>query len=324
MVTPKVSVIIPVYNAEQYLRQCLDSVCSQSLHEIEIICIDDGSTDNSLNIINEYAYRDSRIQVYTQQNQGAGAARNFGLRKATGTYLSFLDADDFFERQMLEVACQCIEQYDADFIVFGSDQYYMDKNEYIRNPWVLRMKDIPPYMPFTYRELTDNIFKTFVGWAWDKIYRRSFVEKHNLKFQEQRTTNDMLFVFSALVLADKIAVVNQVLAHQRRGSGTSLSVTREKSWHCFYVALLALRECLKNKNIYWELEQDYVNYALHFSLWNLKTLAEPSKEQLYNKLCDEWFKELGIEGKSSDFFYNREEYELYLQMKHKRAKMEVV
>ena len=96
----KVSVIIPVYNVEPYLKQCMDSVVGQTLKDIEIICVDDGSTDNSLDILREYAAEDSRIQIIEQKNAGAGAARNNGMRYATGKYLSFLDSDDFFERNI--------------------------------------------------------------------------------------------------------------------------------------------------------------------------------------------------------------------------------
>ena len=222
---PKVSVIIPVYNVETYLRQCLDSVCAQTLKEIEIICVDDGSTDSSPDILKEYAQKDARIRILSQKNAGAGAARNYGLRESKGEYLSFLDSDDFFEPDMLEEAYKSIEEYNADFVVFESDQYHMNTKEYVKNPWVVRRKDIPPYMPFKHRELTDNVFKTFVGWAWDKLYRKSFVMEHDLWFQEQRTSNDLLFVFSAVVLAKRIAIVYKTLAHQRRGSGDSLSVT---------------------------------------------------------------------------------------------------
>ena len=311
MSTPIISVIIPVYNAEKYLQQCLNSICNQTLRDIEILCIDDGSTDNSLNILQVYAERDPRIRIFSQKNQGAGAARNCGLRNAQGTYLSFLDADDFFESTMLEKVLHSLEQYQADFVVFNSDQYHMDTKKYVQQPWVLRLEDIPPYLPFTHRELTNNVFKTFVGWAWDKVYRRSFVLEHNLLFQEQRTSNDLLFVFSALVLAKKITVVNEVLAHQRRGGSESLSVTREKSWHCFYDALIALRSRLQDEGIYWELEQDYINYALHFSLWNLNTLAEPTKRLLKEKLCGEWFEVLGIKNKPKAYFYNSHEYTNY-------------
>lgn len=310
----QVSVIVTVYNAEKYLRQCLESVTSQTLRNIEIICIDDGSTDNSQKILQEYREKDSRIRVITQENGGAGAARNHGLREATGEYLSILDSDDFFEPDMLEKAVEAAEQYRADFVVFNSDQYHMDKDEYVKVPWTICKTEIPPYMPFTYRQLTDNVFKVFVGWAWDKLYRRSFVEAHGLRFQEQRTTNDMLFVFSALVAAKKIAIVDEVLAHQRRGGGGTLSVTREKSWHCFYDALTALRQRLVDENIYWELEQDYINYALHFSLWHLNSLAEPTHGLLEEKLKKEWFRELGIVGKPSGYFYNRQEYAQFEKM----------
>ena len=314
MRVPKVSVIIPIYNAELYLRQCLDSVCGQTLMEIEIICVDDGSSDSSLDILNEYVLKDPRIQVLSQENGGAGAARNCGLRAACGEYLSFLDADDFFEPDMLEMSYKKMEEYQADFVVFESDQYYMDQDEFVQNPWVLHKKHTPPYMPFSHRELTENVFDVFVGWTWDKLYRRSFVMEHELWFQEQRTTNDLLFVYSALVLARRIAIVDKVLAHQRRGREDSLSVTREKSWHCFYDALLALRQRLTDENIYWELEQDFVNYALHFSLWQLKTLAEPTKQKLKNKLQREWFHELKITEKEKKYFYSSGDYEAFKRL----------
>ena len=139
----KVSVIIPVYNAEQYLRQCLDSVVGQTLKDIEIICVDDGPQDNSVAILKEYAARDSRLRLIREKNRGAGAARNQGLREATGEYLSFLDADDFFEPDMLEKAVARAEEYDAQIVVFNSDQYHMDKRQFVPVPWVMVQEDIP-------------------------------------------------------------------------------------------------------------------------------------------------------------------------------------
>lgn len=317
MNTPKISVIIPCYNVEKYLRQCLESVVNQTMQDIEIICVDDGSSDSTLDILNEYQKKDSRLQVITQKNAGAGAARNNGLKIAQGQYLSFLDSDDFFELDMLEEAYKSAEEYRADFVVFNSDQYHMDNDSFVNVDWVVRKKDIPPYMPFTYRQLTDNVFKTFVGWAWDKLYRRSFVLENKLYFQEQRTTNDMLFVFSALVAAKRIAVVDKILVHQRRGGAESLSVTREKSWHCFYNALTALKKHLEEEGIFWELEQDYINYALHFSLWHLNTLAEPTHQLLQDKLCTEWFEALGITDKPAGYFYNHTEYKQYTKLMKK-------
>ena len=100
----KVSVIMPVYNVEKYLHQCMDSLVQQTLTDIEIICVDDGSTDNSLAILQEYAQRDSRIIVLQQKNSGAGVARNTGMKIVKGEYLAIVDSDDFFELDMLEKA----------------------------------------------------------------------------------------------------------------------------------------------------------------------------------------------------------------------------
>lgn len=316
----KVSVILPVYNVEEYLRKCLDTIVGQTLKEIEILCVDDGSTDGSPEILREYEKKDQRIKVLTQQNAGAGAARNLGLRHAKGKYLSFLDSDDFFESNMLEKAYEQAELYRAEMVVFGSNQYLTEKNEYKETPWTLRVQELPPYAPFGHRQMTDNIFKVFVGWAWDKLFLKTFVEAKHLTFQEQRSSNDLLFVFSAVALAKRIAVVDEVLAHQRRDTKDSLSKTREKSWDCFYMALTALRKRMQEEEIFAEVEKDFVNYALHFSLWNLNTLAEPTKTILENKLLDEWFEDLGIAGKNKDYFYNKSEYRQYEELLKKKRK----
>lgn len=309
----KVSVIIPVYNVEKYLRQNLQSVADQTLKDIEVICVDDGSTDSSFEIVKEFAAKDPRFIAVQQQNAGAGAARNNGLRRARGKYLSFLDSDDFFEPDMLEAAYDKAEETNADFVVFNSDQYYEDEKEFKQVSWIVRYAELPPYQPFGRRSMTDNIFKVFVGWAWDKLFNRKWALENELWFQEQRTSNDMLFVFSAVAIAKRIAYVEKgrVLAHQRRNNKSSLSNTREKSWDCFYNALTALRDRLKKEGIYEEVEKDYINYALHFALWNLNTLAEPTHQKLFEKLKNEWWKDLGVEGKPRDYFYNKKEFEQY-------------
>lgn len=309
----KVSVIIPVYNVEKYLRQNLQSVADQTLKEIEVICVDDGSTDSSFDIVKEFAAKDSRFIPVQQENAGAGAARNNGLRRARGKYLSFLDSDDFFEKEMLETAYNKAEETNADFVVFNSDQYLEDEDRYNAVSWVVRYAELPPYQPFNRRSMTDNVFKVFVGWAWDKLFNREWVLKNDLWFQEQRTSNDMLFVFSAVAIAKRIAYVEKgkILAHQRRNNKSSLSNTREKSWDCFYNALCALRQRLKDEGIYEECEKDFINYALHFSLWNLNTLAEPTHQKLFDKLKDEWWQDLGIAGKKREYFYNKKEFEQY-------------
>jgi len=113
----KVSVIVPVYNCENYLSEMLDSILNQSMKEIEVICVDDGSTDGSAQILKEYADKDARVTVLTQENAGAGIARNAGIKIAQGKYLSILDSDDWFEPDMLEKAYQKCEQDRADLCV---------------------------------------------------------------------------------------------------------------------------------------------------------------------------------------------------------------
>lgn len=308
---PIVSVIMPVYNNEKYLEQCLDSILHQTLKNIEIICIDDGSSDGSPEILKDFAARDNRIKLLHQENSGAGAARNFGLEQASGTFLSFLDSDDFFEPDMLELAVEKIESDNADFAVFRCDQYLNDTASCKNADYAFKKHTLPPYTPFSFREITANVFKTFVGWAWDKLYRREFVIKNQLKFQEQRTSNDLLFVFSGLVLAEKITYVDKILAHQRRNNSESLSNTREKSWFCFYQALCALKQVLTEHGLYEELERDFINYALHFSLWNLNTISGNCYSKLYEKLRSEWFQELEITCHSADYFYVEKEYRQY-------------
>ena len=294
----KVSVILPVYNGEKYIKKCMESLISQTLKEIEIICVDDGSVDGTLEALKKYENLDN-VTVITQENAGAGAARNKGISYAKGEYLSFLDADDIFEKDMLEVAYNKAVEDKADMVVFNSDQYYEETQEYKKADWTLRYAKIPPYTPFKHRQMTDNVFKVFVGWAWDKLFLKEFVDRYALKFQEQRTSNDMFFVFMATVLSNRITVVpkDKVLVHQRRNNAVSLSNTREKSWQCFHEALKKLKQGLVEHGIYKEVEQDYINYALHFSLWNLNTVSKTVYDDMLNKLKNEWFTEFGITGK---------------------------
>lgn len=311
----KISVIIPVYNSEKHLRDCLDSVVNQTLKEIEIICVDDGSSDDSMQILTEYADRDSRIKVLQQKNAGAGAARNRGLKQATGEYLSFLDSDDFFEKNMLELAYKKAKEDDADIVAFRADLFWNGSNYFEQAPWTLQRKRIPSTYPFAGTDIMGNPFRAFIGWAWDKLFRAVFVQERGYLFQEQRTSNDLLFVFSAIVDAKRITILDEVLAHQRRDVASSLSVTREKSWDCFYYALIALREHLKRVSLYERFERDYIDYALHFSLWNINSIKGPAYKKLYLKLKCDWFREFGIEQLRAQDFEVKSEYQQYRHIK---------
>lgn len=308
--TPKVSVIMPVYNAHDFLRPCLDSILNQTLKEIEIICVDDDSRDDSLEILREYARKDPRMRVIHQENGGAGAARNNGLQYAAGEYLSILDCDDFFEPDMLEKAYAEAREKELDIVVFGCDFYDNASGTHRPCTYSIDRKLLPEKAVFCAEDVRRDVFRLFVGWSWDKLFRTEFVREQGLRFQEQRTTNDMLFVFNALLRAKRIGTMEQIFAHQRRGL-QSLSATREKSWMCFYNALTALRDEMHKIGCYERFEQDFKNYSLHFSLWNLNTLSEPTHTVLYNKLREEWFRELGLTDLPKSYFYNSHEYAQY-------------
>ena len=304
----KVSVILPVYNMEKYLDKCLDSILNQSLRDIEIICINDGSKDNSLEILKKYRNKDNRIKIINQNNQGAGVARNKGMEIATGEYLSFLDADDFFDVNMLKHSYQKAKDTDADICIFEAFLYDNITHHYDICTFNVRKEFLPKREVFNRTHVTSNIFKNIMGWPWDKLFKRSFVEANELKFQEQRTTNDMYFVYIALIKASRICILEEPLAYQRRNIPTSLSSTRELSWDCFYHALMKIKDELIKMNIYEEYKQDFVNYALISCLWNFNSLKEPSARKLFNKLHTGWFSSLDILGHDEDYFENKYDY----------------
>ena len=306
---PKVSVIIPAYNVEAFIRPCMDGVLAQTMKDIEVICVDDGSTDGTPAILREYGRKDPRVKILTQENGGAGKARNTGLAAARGETLSFLDADDLFEPDMLETAYRRLKETKAQFTVFDSDMYMNDTQEY-RSARHIRTEALPPYAPFHRRAMTDNPFRVFIGWAWDKLYDASFVRENGLTFQEQRTTNDMAFVFSAIAIGERISVTaGKKLAHHRKNVNSSLSNTREASWHCFHDALIRVKEFLVSRGIWHELEQDYVNYCLHAVLWNLGSLQGEAKEKLFLKLKADWLEEFGLTDRPESYFDSKGDYQ---------------
>ena len=187
----KVSVIVPVYNTRTYLPQCLDSLCGQTLKEIEILCIDDGSTDGSAEYLEEAAKRDGRIRVFRENNTGAGAARNIGLLEAKGAYLAFLDSDDFAEPQMLERMYREAWDAAADICVCQARRWHEDLKIYTDLPGAMREELLPDLQVFSWEDMPDAIFDAFHNWPWNKLFRREFIELEDIAFQELHRTNDL-------------------------------------------------------------------------------------------------------------------------------------
>lgn len=225
---PKVSVIIPVYNTAAYLRQCLDSVVNQTLRDIEIICVDDGSDDDSFSILEEYAARDARINVLRQQNQYAGVARNNGMAHASGKYLVFWDSDDYFDLTALEKMFNQCELDEADICVCGGKRFYHESHREIITKTYLRMNRVPKEIPFNRLTNPDNILRFTDTAAWNKMYLKSFIEEKGIVFKPRRNGNDVFFSILALCEAERITVLNEYLVCYRKWRPGSLinSLTR--------------------------------------------------------------------------------------------------
>ena len=195
-----VSVIIPVFNAEKYISTCIESLISQSYSDFEIICVDDGSTDNSPRILQQYMSMDPRIKIIEQKNQFAGNARNTGMEVASGKYCMFLDVDDFFEKNMIELQVRQIERDHADICICDADIYDDQAGTFRKSEWLLA-KSYIPHVPFNREEIKDHIFFIKTPAAWNMIISSAFIKEHALKFQETKNTNDLYFTYAALNLA---------------------------------------------------------------------------------------------------------------------------
>lgn len=305
---PKVSVIIPVYNTEKYLRQCLDSVINQTLTDIEIICVDDGSTDSSLEILREYEQKGSRIKVLQQENQYAGVARNRGLDIASGEYLLFLDSDDVFELDMFEKMFVFAHSNDLDVIICRSNNYIEETGEYKDNHST--KTELAPIGVFSSKDIASHIFQFCNGWAWDKLFKADLIKNNQLKFQALRQSNDTYFVYMALCLANKISVIDDVLINHRMHS-SSLEATRTKSPECFYKALVAVKKELEDRNLYQIYEQSFINYCLEFSYWQISSMTNDESRKQMTKLFFDLCNEIEVKKYSKEYFYNKKIYKKY-------------
>lgn len=270
---PKVSVIIPVYNTAEFLHQCLDSIVNQTLQNIEIICVDDGSTDKSMDILSEYAANDSRITILTQQNKGGGAARNTGMKVARGEYLAFFDSDDFFDLTLLEKASAKADATNADIVLYGARTYNNETHEYSSISWMLNKAVIPTLDPFSPFDICDSVFQLTTGAPWSKLFRRSFSERNNLSFQEIYTTNDIYYVNSALSVAKRISWVDEALVSYRVGLSSNTQSKKDAHPLDFYGAFLALRVFLVEHSLYRKFEQSFLNSVAVGLQYNFSTIS---------------------------------------------------
>lgn len=281
-IDPLVSVIIPAFNAERYIDQCLSSIEGQTYRNIEILLVDDGSTDETLGKVRIHAAADKRIKVLTQENRYAGVARNHGFSHSSGDYVLFLDADDFFLPDMIDCMVKRALSVHADVTVCRSSYYDDVTGEVKPIPFCLRYVDAEAV--YSGSDLRDVMFRFCNGWPWDKLYRADFIRESGLAFQDLRTTNDAYFVFMSLILSERIAFADEALVMHRTNNGESLERTRTKSWDNAMRAALAIEDGMKRFGVFDTFERSYLNWFLSFSLWNFQTLSGEARDGFLEKM----------------------------------------
>ena len=290
--TPKVSVIIPTYNSEEFLVNCLETVINQTLKEIEIICVDDGSIDNTLYILKNYAKKDERITILKQKNLNVGFARNAGLTVAKGKYLSFLDSDNFFDLNMLEEMYEKIIKEKSDIIIcqnktFDNDNGLLDEESLSYN---LKFDLISNINRFSVHEISNSIFQLFEGWAWDKLFRTDFILSNNIKFPNIINFNDNQFTYTALCKAKSITTLQKKFVTKMNGHQKSLSLNKKHIFN-FVLEFDIIKYNLKKLNLYHLVKKSFWKWVVQFCITQLKNIDKDSKEYLYkilNKKFNYW------------------------------------
>lgn len=276
---PLISIIVPVYNVSEYLRQALDSCLNQSFQNFEIICIDDCSTDGSLEILKDYAQKDSRIKVIEfKENHGQGYARNYALYNvACGEYVMFLDPDDWYEPDTFEIAYNKIEKNNNDFLIFGYKIFDEATGEVSMNTKYLEpFTDVIDKPDIKLYELNKSFIIAVYMWAM--IYKKDFLIKNNIKCSEDiRIGEDIEFYIRAVVNSDSVSVVDKPM-YNYRIKRKSLSVDNLYS-DVIKARRRAYNIILDAKNDYMA---DFIPYYINAHLYWYKTRLKSDNVLMHN------------------------------------------
>ena len=243
MVKVKLSVVVAVYNLEKYLPRCLDALVNQTLQEIEILCVDDGSTDSAPQIIDEYAKKyPEKVKAFHKPNGGEFTTRNYGLERATGEYVTFVDTDDYVESNWAEKLYKAAKENDADLAVCGFERIDLNTNKVVA-------KDMTQY-GYSVKELkNDDDFMVFINPApWNKIYKREKIK--DLRFLNFRGFNDMIFLTSSFTKINRVAFVPDVLYHYYLRYDSQIHSVNENDVENFKKYLLELKKLYIKENKY--------------------------------------------------------------------------
>ena len=309
----KLSIIIPVYNVENYISQCLESIFSQSFKDFEIICVNDGSSDNSLGVLQNFKAKDDRIIIIDKKNEGSGIARNAGLAIAKGDYVYFVDGDDWIADNALEKMVSKADELNTDILIFGGLSCYETKS--YNCPRLLREREellnehsefsnsgegclsykkkyggysadkLPKkYLNkvFSSKDIKKDIFK-FPSTAWTKLYRHDFLIKNNIKFQDIKAGQDQLPFFHSMIKAERIALLPQNLyCYRKNRKGAVTAAKKKKNFSPVYV-FYGIEEMLKSENLLDEYKNIFVNKYLSKATSWLGKFQDDLKSEYYSE-----------------------------------------
>lgn len=243
----KISIVVAVYNAEKYLPRCLDALVNQTLKEIEILCVDDGSTDSAPQIVDQYAEKyPEKIKAFHKENGGEFTTRNYGLERATGEYVTFVDNDDWVEKDWAEKLYNAAKSNDADLAVCGFERIDLETNKVVA-------KDMTGYGTCVKEIVNNDDYMVFINPApWNKIYKREKVK--DLRFLNFRGFNDMIFLTSSFTKIDKIAFIPDVLYHYYLRYDSQIHNVNEQDVNNFKKYLLDLKQLYIDENKYEEMK----------------------------------------------------------------------
>jgi glycosyltransferase involved in cell wall biosynthesis len=281
----------------------MESVIDQTLKEIEIICIDDGSTDHSLDIIKSYQAADERIRIVTENNAGVSIARNKGIIRVRGEYVIFLDADDFFEPTLLERLYETAKEYDLDVAVTKFDVYNNKTSLFSPQIEEPHGNIFTPGAVVSKSEYPDYILQSTTGYVWNKMFKASFIKEKELTFApELYVFEDVHFVCTALSLAERVGRIDDVLIHHRIYSDQSRNKLFKKYYSQVPVVYLKVKDFMMHHGMYIPLSRSFLNFSVSrcFKIYNL--LWNDAKADFWNMLHSGYADSLGwFQHESSDF-----------------------
>ncbi len=281
---PKISVILPVYNSQDYIKKAIESILGQIFTDFELIIVNDGSTDATSDIIN--SFNDDRIIIINQSNQGPGAARNNALKLARGDYVMYLDSDDWFCPDALETAYTEIAQSDADFTFFKMINF--DGERYYENDW-FELKSFDSSFDnrvFAPQETPGSIFDLSVG-VCQKIYSRNFLESINAQFPEGIFFEDMPFFFYVFLKAERISIVRRHLYVRRKHPKSITNVVDEK----FFDTVPAGRELMRifiENGWYDAYKYDMLAYKINGPRFALRDMPLKYKPHMFDLIKNDY------------------------------------